>query len=69
MSSIFLDGLSMDLERLERINARRRASPAQRLAAGIPLKPIETLVIAPSQRLDYLAARHRNALPRALSLF
>jgi NTE family protein len=25
-------------------------------------------VIAPSQRLDYLAARHRNALPKALSL-
>ena len=69
MSSIFLDGLAMVLERLERINATVDAiEPSQRAAAGIPLKKIETLVIAPSQRLDYLAARHRNALPRALSL-
>ena len=69
MSSIFLDGLAMDLERLERINATVDAiEPSQRAAAGIPLKKIETLVIAPSQRLDYLAARHRNALPRALGL-
>ena len=67
MSSIFLDGLAMDLERLERINVTVGAlSPAQRAEAGIPLKPIEILVIAPSQRLDYLAARHRQALPWAL---
>jgi NTE family protein len=69
MSSIFLDGLTSDLERLERINATVAAVPPElRRTAGIPLKPIETLVIAPSQRLDYLAARHRNALPRALRL-
>ncbi len=69
MSSIFLDGLSTDLERLERINATVAAIPPElRRSAGIPLKPIETLVIAPSQRLDYLAARHRNALPKALRL-
>ena len=69
MSSIFLDGLTSDLERLERINATVAAVPPElRRTAGIPLKPIETLVIAPSQRLDYLAARHRNALPKALSL-
>ena len=69
MSSIFLDGLTSDLERLERINATVAALPPElRRSAGIPLKPIETLVIAPSQRLDYLAARHRNALPKALSL-
>lgn len=69
LSSIFLDGLAMDLERLERINATVGAfTPEQRLASGIALKPIETLVIAPSQRLDYLATRHRAALPRALRL-
>jgi NTE family protein len=69
MSSIFLDGLSMDLERLERINTTVGAlTDVQRAAAGIALKPIETLLIAPSQRLDYLAARHRNTLPRSLRL-
>ena len=69
MSSIFLDGLAMDLERMERINTTLSVlTPEQRAAAGIPLRPIETLVIAPSQRLDYLAARHRHTLPRALSM-
>ncbi|KAB2969588.1 patatin-like phospholipase family protein [Zoogloea sp.] len=69
MSSIFLDGLAMDLERMERINATVGAlSPEQRRASGIGLREIETLVIAPSQRLDYLAARHRAALPPALRL-
>ena len=32
------------------------------------LRPIETLVIAPSQRLDYLAAKHAKALPRSVRL-
>ncbi|MDD3354793.1 patatin-like phospholipase family protein [Zoogloea sp.] len=69
LSSIFLDGLSMDLERLERINdTLAYFTPEQREAAGVPLKPIETFVIAPSQRLDYLAVRHRDRLPGALSL-
>jgi NTE family protein len=30
------------------------------------LKPIELLVIAPSQRLDLVAARHIQSLPRAV---
>ena len=69
MASIFLDGLTTDLERLERINATLAAlPPGAREAAGIPLRPIETLVIAPSQRLEYIAARYRNALPPALRL-
>jgi NTE family protein len=67
LSSIFLDGLAVDLERLERINATLGAlTPEQRAAARIPLRPIETLVIAPSQRLDAIAGRHRESLPAAL---
>lgn len=67
LASIFLDGLAVDLERLERINATLSAfPPEQRQAAGIPLRPIETLVISPSQRLDTMAGRHRDSLPRAL---
>ncbi|MCZ7653974.1 MAG: hypothetical protein M5R42_06295 [Rhodocyclaceae bacterium] len=31
--------------------------------AGLPLRNIETLVISPSQRLDYMAARHVKSLP------
>jgi NTE family protein len=59
----------MDLERLERINTTVSSlDPACREAAGIALKPIETLVIAPSQRLEYIAARYRDSLPPALRL-
>lgn len=67
LSSIFLDGLTVDLERMERINETLNAfDPAARAGAGVPLRPIETLVISPSQRLDMIAGQHREALPRAL---
>lgn len=67
MSSIFLDSLAVDLERLARINQTLGAfSAEQRAAAGLALRPIETLVISPSQRLDAIAGRHRNDLPLAL---
>ena len=69
MSSIFLDGLAVDLEGLERINATLTAfSVAQRQAAGVPWRPIETLVISPSQRLDTMAGHHRESLPTMLRL-
>lgn len=67
MSSIFLDGLAVDLERMERINNTLCAfTPEQRLAAKLPLRPIEILVIAPSQRLDAIAGQYRNELPAPL---
>lgn len=67
LSSIFLDGLAVDLERLTRINETVGAlTPEQRNAAGIKLRPIETLVISPSRRIDTIAGRHRKTLPPAL---
>lgn len=67
MSSIFLDGLTVDLERLQRINQTLSAfSEAQRVEAGIKLRPIETLVITPSERLDAIAGDHFGDLPRTL---
>lgn len=63
MSSIFLDGLSVDIERMQRINRTLELlSPEQRLAT--PLQPVQALVIAPSQRIDDIAARHQQDLPR-----
>ena len=63
MSSIFLDGLSVDVERLQRINRTLELlTPEQRLAT--PLMPVQALVIAPSQRIDDIAARHQQQLPR-----
>jgi NTE family protein len=67
LSSIFLDGLAVDIERMQRINRTLSAIPDEvKRNAGMTLRPIETLVIAPSQRLDRLAARHARALPRAV---
>jgi len=67
LSSIFLDTLAVDLERLARINETVAAMSAeQQRIAGPGLKPIETLVMLPSRRLDTIASHHRDALPRVL---
>lgn len=63
MSSIFLDSLAVDVERLNRINATLSTMPAEH-HHKTRLKPVELLVIAPSERLDDIAARHVASLPR-----
>jgi NTE family protein len=62
MSSIFLDGLAVDIERLERINKTLAMLPPE-LLEKTPLKPVKLLVIAPSERLDDIATRHIGSLP------
>ena len=62
MSSIFLDALAVDIERMRRINRTLALLPESALA-DTPLRPLEALVISPSQRLDDIAARHLGALP------
>lgn len=63
MASIFLDALASDIERLEKLNVIANAlSPVQRRALN--LRPIESLVIAPSDRLDGIAADYIGSLPR-----
>ena len=62
LSNIFLDALAVDVERLQRINSTLKLLPPQALAQTT-LRPIDVLVIAPSQRLDDLAAKHLGSLP------
>ncbi|MES2901065.1 MAG: patatin-like phospholipase family protein [Pseudomonadota bacterium] len=62
MSSIFLDSLAVDIERLNRINLTLSLLPPEYLDKT-PLKPVELLVIAPSERLDDIASRHVGSLP------
>lgn len=62
MSSIFLDALAVDVERLQRINATLSLLPPAAKAAS-SLRQIEVLVISPSQRLDDIAGRHLGSLP------
>ena len=65
LSNIFLDGVSMDMERMERINALLARIPANRLKSD-SLRPIHTLMIAPSRSLDQLALEHLDELPGAV---
>ncbi len=65
LSSIFLDSLAVDVERLNRINATLSTMPPDH-HARTRLKPVELLVIAPSERLDAIAARHVDSLPRPI---
>ena len=62
MSSIVLDALAVDIERLRRINRTLALLPDKALH-DTPLKPIEALVISPSQRIDDIAAAHIGSLP------
>lgn len=62
MSSIFLDALTVDIERMQRIN-RTLALLPDTVRQDTPLRPLESLVISPSQRIDDIATRHLHALP------
>lgn len=70
LSSIFLDALEADLERLRRINETvRLIPPAERERANgrtVHLHPVEALLIAPSQNIGAIAARHRHHFPRSV---
>lgn len=63
MSNIFLDALAVDVERVRRINHTIGLVPSKaRGHSG--LRPIDLLVISPSQRIDAIAAQHVSDLPR-----
>jgi len=65
MSSIFLDALAVDIERTQRVNHTLSLLPPE-VREKTPLRPVDVLVIAPSQRIDDIAARHLWALPPAV---
>jgi NTE family protein len=65
LSSIFLDALAVDVERVRRINLTMSLVP-QEARSNSALRQVELLMIAPSQRLDAIAARHVGDLPPAV---
>jgi len=65
LSNIFLDALAVDVERIRRINQTLSLVPAE-LRKASNLRPIDLLLIAPSERLDMIAARHLHELPSAV---
>lgn len=62
LSSIFLDALAVDVERMQRINQTLQLIPEEK-RSSTHLRPVDLLLISPSQRLDTIAARHAEALP------
>ena len=67
MSSIFLDSLAVDIERMTRINLTLSyLTDEQR--SRTPLRPVELLIISPSQRLDEIASRHVESLPAPIRM-
>ena len=67
LNSIFIGSTGVDLERLERINRTVRLIPDRTLdASGITLRPVEVLVITPSEAIEHIAERHAHALPRTI---
>lgn len=65
LSSIFLDALAVDVERVRRINLTMSLVPPQARSASA-LRQVELLLISPSQRLDTIAERHVGDLPPAV---
>jgi NTE family protein len=63
LDSLFTDGLSIDLERLRQINAILHTEGV----GSVPdRRPIEVLVIQPSDDPTAIARRHLRAMPRSL---
>lgn len=69
LDSIFLDSMEMDLERLNRINTNLRLAPTNLIERHpLSLRHIDTLVIAPSERIDQIALEHAQAMPFSVRL-
>ena len=64
LNSIFLDSLSVDIERLERINRTVQLIPPEKLSdSAVQLRPVKVLFITPSQPIERIAARFLHELP------
>lgn len=67
LSSIFLDSLAVDIERMTRVNLTLSMLTEEQ-KARTALRPIDMLIIAPSERLDEIASRHVGSLPRPVRM-
>lgn len=62
LASVFLDSIGSDIERIEHIN-RMIANLPQEVEAGSGWRHVDVIAIAPSERIELIAARHLKALP------
>lgn len=67
LDTLFMDGLYSDLERITRINELIDSVPeSQRSGTIAKLRPIDTMLVVPSEDLREIAVRHRQELPFAI---
>ncbi len=67
LNSIFLDGMEVDLERLQRINKTISMVPPEVLEnSEFFLHHVDVLVISPSETIESIAAKHVHSLPRTI---
>jgi NTE family protein len=67
LSSVFLDNLAADLERLHQVNRLARTAPAATLGDGSAgARHVDVLVLTPSRDLGALALSYADRLPRGV---
>ncbi len=67
LDTLFMDGLYSDLERITRINELLDAAAGSRVSQpASQMRPIDTMLIVPSEDLRVIAYRHRKELPFAI---
>lgn len=69
LNSTFLDSLESDLEQLVRMNQLAKLEPDGGRSRTDLVRHVDVLVISPSEPLNIIASRHRDALPASLRLF
>jgi len=64
LNSIFVDSLDVDLERLLRINETLKLIPVETFKEkNISLRPVEAMMIAPSEGINEIAQQYAQTLP------
>ena len=67
LDTLFMDGLYSDLERITRINELLDSLPDEEVEIGeTTMRPIDTMLIVPSEDLRAIAHKHRAELPFAI---
>lgn len=67
LNSIFLDSLSVDIERLQRINRTISLIPdSVARQDGLSLKRVDVIFMSPSKPIEEIAAQHLSELPRTV---
>ena len=70
LNSIFIDSLETDIERLRRINKTIDLIPTHQLVEhDVKLRPVDVMVISPSEDLQEISSKHYMDLPRTIRFF